>query len=268
MTEKQYLCIEDSSIELYYFKGISQKYPIHFHDYYAFVYVVFGERSYRNNNKSQFIAPGDFLIINPGERHSCEPVGKQEFEFYELNVSADFLSDFTGQSRGITFKNNVIRNDTIIDEFLGLVEIFKKEKSDILIEESLCYFVNTLIQEYANEIIQESGNVQFVQRACEYIELHFSEDIILDTLSKYVNISKYYLLRTFVKEKGMTPHEYLDNVRIQNGRSLLEHAVPIAEAAVAVGYYDQSHFNNVFKKYTGLTPRQYQLFFTGGTRYE
>lgn len=261
-TEKQYLCNQDNSIELYYFKGISQRYPLHFHDYYAFIYILSGERNYRNNNSVQLIGPGDFLIINPNEKHSCEPIGEQEFEFYELNVRADFISNFTGQILEITFNNSVIHEETIVNEFLGFIEIFRKEKIDSVIEDCLCYFINTLIQEYSYDTMQETEKIQYVQGVCEYIDLHFSEDILLDTLAKCTDISKYHLLRTFVKEKGMTPHEYLDNVRVQNARIMLEQGISSMETAVAVGYYDQSHFSKVFKKYTGLTPRQYQLFFT------
>lgn len=71
-------------------------------------------------------------------------------------------------------------------------------------------------------------------------------------------LGKYHLLRTFTKVKGISPHKYLETIRIEKSKKLLEKGVPIVDIALYIGFTDQSHFTNLFKALIGLTPRPYQ----------
>jgi len=63
----------------------------------------------------------------------------------------------------------------------------------------------------------------------------------------------------FKQVTGISFKEYLNKVRIEEAKSLLEHTdYSIMEIAVACGYSDQSYFTKVFKKATGITPKQYR----------
>lgn len=81
--------------------------------------------------------------------------------------------------------------------------------------------------------------------------------ISLNRLSSIAGISKYHLLHSFTRQKGISPYSYLETVRISRAKKLLEQGESPLEAAFATGFYDQSHFTNLFKKFIGLTPRQY-----------
>lgn len=75
------------------------------------------------------------------------------------------------------------------------------------------------------------------------------------------------MLRLFAKEKGITPYGYLEMVRINRAKALLESGESPAEAALKTGFSDQSHFTNFFKKFIGLTPKQYgKIFNMDGNR--
>jgi AraC-like DNA-binding protein len=73
----------------------------------------------------------------------------------------------------------------------------------------------------------------------------------------HMNTSSFHLARAFEKDVGLPPHVYLDMVRTQRARSLLDAGNPIADVAVAVGYADQSHLTHRFKRLLGITPGQY-----------
>lgn len=83
------------------------------------------------------------------------------------------------------------------------------------------------------------------------------DSITLDDLSKLAGLSKYYLLRSFTKQKGISPYSYLETIRIGKAKKLLEQGVLPVDAALQTGFSDQSHFSNFFKKFIGLTPKQY-----------
>ena len=98
---------------------------------------------------------------------------------------------------------------------------------------------------------------------CAYLEEHFAEPVSLDQLGEVAGLSKYYLLRSFTKQKGISPYRYLETIRIAKARKLLERNVPMIEVALQTGFADQSHFSRFFKRLIGVTPRQYAEIFGG-----
>jgi len=87
------------------------------------------------------------------------------------------------------------------------------------------------------------------------------ENITLDDLCKLTGLSKYYLLRSFTKQKGIFPYSYLETIRIDKSKKMLEQGVLPIDVALQTGFTDQSHFSNFFKKFIGLTPKQYMNIF-------
>lgn len=79
----------------------------------------------------------------------------------------------------------------------------------------------------------------------------------LDELAKNIFISKYYLVRKFKNEIGLTPHNFQVQRRIRKAQQLLIDSKSITEVANEVGFYDQSHFIRIFKEYLNVTPSEY-----------
>ncbi len=92
----------------------------------------------------------------------------------------------------------------------------------------------------------------------EYIDEHYAEPVRLETLGRIAGLSPFHLQRIFRESEGQSPNEYLQDVRIRKAAELLDCDTPIVEAALMTGFYDQSHFTNVFRKATGTTPRKYR----------
>ena len=90
---------------------------------------------------------------------------------------------------------------------------------------------------------------------------HFSERIYLDQICRYVGLSKSTLLRAFTKSKGITPYRYLETIRINEAKSLLEKGVLPIDAAMQTGFSDQRHFTNYFSSFIGITPGIYREIF-------
>lgn len=94
--------------------------------------------------------------------------------------------------------------------------------------------------------------------AREYIHAHLEADISLDDISQAAHLSKYHFLRLFRQHYGMTPHQYVMNVRVNAARTALDQGAPLNEVALRFGFADLSHFNRRFKRIYGMTPHQYQ----------
>jgi AraC-like DNA-binding protein len=73
------------------------------------------------------------------------------------------------------------------------------------------------------------------------------------------------MIRVFRDATGLTPHLYLEQVRINHAGQLLRSGASIIDAALHVGFTDQSHLTRHFKKLTGITPGKYLAAITSKT---
>jgi two-component system response regulator YesN len=100
-----------------------------------------------------------------------------------------------------------------------------------------------------------------VLKAKEYIDRHYAnQDISLHTVASYVGISPNHLSTVFAQERGENFIEYLTRVRIEKAKQLLENTgMKNADIADETGFNDPHYFSFIFKKNTGLSPREYRL---------
>ncbi|WP_425501862.1 helix-turn-helix domain-containing protein [Paraliobacillus salinarum] len=81
----------------------------------------------------------------------------------------------------------------------------------------------------------------------------------METLAKKANSSTYHFIRTFTKETGVTPYQYVMNTRIAAARFLLKASdASIKDIAFSTGFQSESSFCTCFKKIEQLTPSQYR----------
>jgi len=72
-----------------------------------------------------------------------------------------------------------------------------------------------------------------------------------------LNASETHLVRSFTREHGIAPHQYLTGRRLDLARHLLLAGLPAAEVATHVGFYDQAHLTRHFTKLLGVPPGSY-----------
>ena len=102
-------------------------------------------------------------------------------------------------------------------------------------------------------------NNSMIRGAVEYIASHYDQEITLAEVAEQTHLNPSYLSTLFRQVTGQTFKEYLNRVRVQEAQRLLTHTdYPIMEISIACGFSDQSYFTKVFRKYTGLTPKQYR----------
>lgn len=102
-----------------------------------------------------------------------------------------------------------------------------------------------------------------LQRAIEFIDANFVEEITSEHLAKLAGISVPHFNRLFRKILRLSPMEYVLSLRVQEAQRLLSTTrIAMSEIAASVGFYDQSHFTKRFRKITGVTPLQYRRQFS------
>ncbi|HET6283481.1 MAG TPA: AraC family transcriptional regulator [Polyangia bacterium] len=96
-----------------------------------------------------------------------------------------------------------------------------------------------------------------VRRARDLLHARFAERITLEELADAAGLSTYHLLRVFARDLGIPPHSYQNHLRLARAREQLAHGVPARDAALEVGFTDQSHLIRHFRSTQGFTPGAY-----------
>ncbi|HHK4245100.1 TPA: GlxA family transcriptional regulator [Pseudomonas aeruginosa] len=120
----------------------------------------------------------------------------------------------------------------------------------------------TLQTPYLPLLAHRSHNDVVVQQAQEYLEHHLAESIRLADLAKRLAVSERTLIRRFRQALEQTPLSYLQSLRIEAARTILETGNQrIENIAQDVGYMDTSSFVRLFRERIGLTPAAYRRKF-------
>ena len=101
--------------------------------------------------------------------------------------------------------------------------------------------------------------VKISQEGKQYMDLHYMDDIGVDTMARMFQVSANYFNKMFKQAYSISSKEYLINIRVGHAMEYLKNpALTIREAGIMVGYEDSNYFTRIFKKKTGMTPIEYR----------
>lgn len=137
---------------------------------------------------------------------------------------------------------------TYYDELVELSE----EESEEWLYKKIEYIINAV------RINKKDKVSSSIAAAIEYIEEHYNEELHLDGVSKYINISPQYLSKLFKEETNYNFVEWITNVRIDKAKELMNDTdMTIKEICFLVGYNDPNYFSRKFKRIVGSSPTDY-----------
>jgi AraC-like DNA-binding protein len=235
------------------------------HDYYVVCFIEQGLQSFSHHKVKHLTPPGGLIVLNPGDDHTGEPADNNGFRYRALYPTLshmqEAISEITeNQEQPPFFADVRIDDPELVQSFRALHLSLTHEKTPIECESLFITALSQLILKHSqiNAPMERSKKEhRAVQTACCYIHEHMTEGFNLTTLAGQVGLSRFYFLRVFCDEIGMPPHTYLESIRISKAKQLLESGMPINHTALELGFSDQSHFTNSFRRFIGTTPGQY-----------
>lgn len=115
---------------------------------------------------------------------------------------------------------------------------------------------------YAGVLHHRMHKDERIQKIQTWLDDHFNEVILLDDLAMRYGMSPRNFKRRFKEASGETPLSYLQKLRTEAAKSLLESTTqPIDAIAERVGYKDENYFRRLFKRHTHVTPNAYRVRF-------
>jgi len=122
------------------------------------------------------------------------------------------------------------------------------------------HLLRNYLETSADPVVAPNASVpRAVARAVAFIRNNHTTDISLADIAGSAHMSPFHLARTFKRAMGISPYQYLIQMRVGSARSLIMAGggeYSLAEIATSVGFADQSHLTRQFKKVLGITPRQ------------
>lgn len=107
---------------------------------------------------------------------------------------------------------------------------------------------------------QKDHSDDSIKLAQDFIESNYENRLNVETIAEHVHLNARSFLRRFKKATSNTPLEYIQRVRVEAAKKKLESSThTIMEVMFGVGYNDEKAFRNTFKKYSGLSPKGYQM---------
>jgi Response regulator containing CheY-like receiver domain and AraC-type DNA-binding domain len=199
------------------------------------------------NNQSERLKQEIGKLLEICEEKSFRQINLERFIKYILNlfyISLGSMSD-----------SRTTEIDMETNELLSNSATYKS------ISEGLSTIIDELFRTQKSKIDNENSQKDLVDKIEQYIKSNFCTEITLQTLSDIFCMVPPYLSRVFKRVKGISPNDYIINLRIEKSKELLMMDPPaiLSDIAETVGFNDRYYFSKVFKSVTGKTPSEFRL---------
>ncbi|WP_284319464.1 AraC family transcriptional regulator [Dyella acidisoli] len=235
-------------------------FPRHAHDQYGIGVITAGAQKSWSGAGTVESAAGDVIMVSPGEMHDGSPIGgAREWHMLYLEprlLVRELADELSGSD--VMFQP-VVHDPSLAGEvmkLLGALEPATAACDDA--EELLLACLARVVQRHRMSGPPLPRTSPAIARAVEWIEAEPDAATSLSALAASCDMSRFQLIRGFMRDMGTTPHAYRIQLRVRLARRYLAQGQSIAEAALLSGFADQSHLTRAFVRQLGITPARYQ----------
>ncbi|MGI6238528.1 MAG: helix-turn-helix domain-containing protein [Christensenellales bacterium] len=224
--------------------------------------TVDGVGEYLVTGKRYLLRPNSLAIVPLSQGHSYYAQPGQEWEFYWAHIRGQnctrilrYIIENCGYR--VLLKENPLPLEC-------MREIVDAQSVGVEFELRTAEAITRLLMHvlaHTNDCASGSGGVKSCSvQLIEYVENNMHQPIRIEEIAKKMYLSSEHLIRTFKKETGQTPYQYIKARRIAKAKELLKYTnVPLKRVANVVGYSSVNAFGAQFRASTGMTPHAYRL---------
>ena len=226
----------------------------HKHPSYEIIINFDSESKSLKHYWAKIISPGIMHRKNVGMHYYSLFIDKEYFEKRYL-LYADEIPVYDGKE--FEFCSDILK---ALNTF-----VFECSKSmmnsDITLDAQTEIITHWLIRSIFGETLDMRAVSEdySVARAQHYMEQHYMENVTVSKLAELGYVSPSAFNRRFKKEIGITPIEYLIEIRIKRAKVMLKRRdISITDIAMRCGFNSGAHFATCFRKHLGITPAEYR----------
>jgi AraC family transcriptional regulator len=244
--------------------------------------MIRGKKIMHVDGKPPFeFIPGQSMILSPGEPCVVDfPEASESMptECLKLAIDPAKISKFCEQMNGKypIIDNNegwlykadgdMFLNDAMINQLLNRLILICTENNvakdffaNLVVQELLVRLMQTKARNVLLSNYQTHSTSNRFAHVSDYIQKNLHENINIKTLSKLAYMSEPHFFRCFKQEFGVTPVEFILEMRIKAAKAMLETSdLNLKGISFSCGFNSLNYFLKIFKRYTGHTPAQYR----------
>lgn len=184
---------------------------------------------------------------------------EQQWSYLEVKQTVkqifDIILNYTFQEHG---KVLVADAENVVEAVDKTIETLNYDEMQRNIEDAIIYLLPPKAE------TETKSMKSIVQLVVEWIQEHYAEEMSLSALANKYHVDSSYLSKMFSQEMGESLILYITNKRIEKAKEYMKNSeISLADVAFMVGYDDYTYFSRVFKKSTGMNPRNYRAELQG-----
>lgn len=275
----------NSPYEAFLYDTATMGFPIrpHWHYFMEIIYMTEGTGLVECDGNSYIVGEGDLILFHPEAVHAIYtatniPLKYEVLKFdlnklYTENSYAPKLRVIFGSANKngkapICFKEEEIRHifpESIFVECRSELE-HRDYGYDIIVHNKICYLLVNLIRIWRQKgfdtdvATAHSSEVDSIHAITSYIDTHVGEPIKVEELADMCNMSYSYFAKNFKQYYGRSCKEYIEFIRICKAEDMLLFTdFDLSYISQETGFSDSSHLIKIFRKWKGITPKQFKM---------
>ena len=240
------------------------------------------------DGETRRIGEGSYFISNRQQPYTLQVEEGSETETFNIHFGEHFAESVLhslitptdrildqGMEKQLTlfsFFNQLHKRDDVFDALIGrIIRSYKEDGfNKLLFEEQLADLLTYHLQQHRHitDAVRKLPSVKVATRIQLYKQLSRAmdaihscpgEELTLEMLSSAACLSKYHFLRLFRNVYGHSPHQYIQQLRMEKARSLLSRTdAPVSEVADLLGFVNSQSFSRLFFQRMGVSPSRYR----------
>jgi AraC-like DNA-binding protein len=250
-------------------------YPKHSHEFTELVVVYEGNGINCVDEFEYPIAAGDVFVLHAEQKHAYRETRHLHlcnvlFDSALLGIKGIDMSHLPGfhalfllepKLRKTNFNSRLHLQPRELIKTRSVIEELEKEVDEqnpgfrLISQSLLLLLIGKLARWYDQVSTEDSTKLLRIATSIAHMEQTLYEPLSVPHLAKMASMSERSFYRTFQKATGISPNQYLTNLRLSQAAELLRHSdAPITEIAFECGFQDSSYMTKQFKKQMGTTP--------------
>jgi len=238
-----------------------QERDFHFHEFDKAVLLLDGRVDYTVEEKTYSLHPGEILTVPHHTIHRAEIDRSQPYERVILYIRRSFTERYGLDDLFVPERRLLTLGGKNAEDLKRIMKDYEGAEKDSdygaeVMRDTL--FLQMLVKigraGEGEHIIRKKEHDPRLGDTLSFINEHLAEDMSVELLAERVYLSRYYFMRLFKEENGVTVHAYLRQKRLLYAARLIREGVPAGKAAMESGFGDYSAFHRAFRELFGVSP--------------
>lgn len=230
----------------------------HMHTQIEMIYVLEGNIEVTIDSRCEKVSKGELVLVAPYRIHSFK--SDEANQCMVAIFEAQMLPEVEQALKNRMPKNPFFKYKEVQEELEACIEgiLYYKDQSKALSLKGYMYILFGILFRYLELEEGKTKDKESLEQILGFIEKNYDKPIMLGDVARGVGYSKYYISYLFNQHIGYKFLEYINFLRVNKAKRLLNTSMKITEIAYECGFESTRSFYRAFDRYCGMTPKKYR----------